>query len=650
MDSGNDLGFGEISGFPQGRIINNSQVQDNATWLRGRHSLKFGGEYTKQRSPSVFLPAFEGTFEFNDFNSFVANTPNTTTVAFGNPKLNFKEHDLAYYVQDDWRIKDNLTLNLGLRWEWFQQAVNLLHDQTVAQQTGPNPFWSTALPLSSTTIPHIPEDTNNFSPVFGFAWTPRMFPGLFGDGKTVLRGGFRIAYDPSFYNIFLNVANSAPVVNLAQFTAGVNPVVPGLPSTTAFNANSVQAFLTGFAPFGGDPGERSQTSIAPNFHNPYSEQWNFGVQRQIGERMSAEVRYVGNHTIGNFQSINGNPALGPLIDAGFGNLIPAGLTPCTTPGTPGFSEGFADCSRTNVFERANSAFSIYHGLQTQFKVASWHGLSFNAAYTFSKTIDNASEIFSTGTGGSTNSFGQNPFNTSAGERAESGISFPHTVGLLWIYDLPFAKGQNGLLGHLAGGWQVNGTYRYTSGQPFTVVEGHNVGSLCDPTNFAGSSRDACRPILNNAAAPFATVGECTNPAAPDCGIADISTGLDTPTPTSLSAVHWIINDPNSALFFGSPFLGVGRNTERGQPISTANLSVFKNTKIGERYTLQFQATAFNVMNTQFLGIPDPRADHLAVGSFGSVAFNQNGGDTFAGNNTTDGIGRRRMQFGLKLLF
>jgi hypothetical protein len=423
-----------------------------------------------------------------------------------------------------------------------------------------------------------------------------------------------------------------------------------LPSASSFSATSVQSFLTGFAPFGGDPGERAQTSIAPNFHNPYSEQWNFGVQRQIGDRMAAEVRYVGNHTIGNFQTLDGNPALGPLIDAGFGNLIPAGLTPCATPGTPGFAQGYVDCSRTNVLERANTAFSIYHGLQSQFKVSNWHGLSFNAAYTFSKTIDNASEIFSTGGGGNTNSFSQNPFSTGAGERGNGGISYPHTVGILWIYDLPFAKGQTGLLGHVMGGWQVNGTYRYTSGQPFTVVEKHFAGSLCDPTNFAGSARDACRPILNNAAAPFATVGECTNPGAPDCGVADISTGLATPTPTTLSAVHWIINDPNAAQFFGSPFLGVGRNTERGQPISTANLSVYKNTKIGERFTLQFQATAFNVMNTQFLGIPDPRVDHLASGSFGSVAFNPNSGDTFAGNNTTDGIGRRRMQFGLKLLF
>jgi hypothetical protein len=643
LDAGTDLGFGVASGFPQGRIINNSQVQDNATTVRGRHTLKFGGDYTRQRTPSVFLPSFAGVFEFDNLDALLANTPNFTEVAFGNPKLNFKENDLAFYFQDDWRIKDNLTLNLGLRWEWFQQAMNLLHDQTVAQQTGPNPFWSTALPLDRTTVPSVPQDLNNFSPVIGFAWTPKIFPALFGDSKTVLRGGFRIAYDPSFYNIVSNVANGAPTVNLADFTTGN---IPGLPNASSFNAANVQSFLATLAPFGGDPGERAQTTVAPNFHNPYSEQWNFGIERQIGNRMAAEVRYVGNHTIGNFQTINGNPALGPLIDAGFGNLIPPGLTPCNQPGTPGFEEGFVDCTRTNVLERANTGFSIYHGLQTQYKVSNWHGLTFNASYTFSKTIDNASEIFSTGTGGNTNSFAQNPFNIGAGERGESGISFPHALGILWIYDLPWANTQNGLLGHVLGGWEVNGTYRYTSGQPFTVVQSRVAGSLCDPTNWTGSTRDACRPILGNSAAPFTSVGKCTDPTAPDCGISDFVTGA----PTTFNAVHWIINNQNAAAFFGSPFLGVGRNTERGQPISTANLSIYKNTKIGERYTLQFQATAFNVMNTQFLGIPDPRVNHVTSGSFGSTAFNSNGGDTFAGNNTTDGIGRRRLQFGLKLLF
>jgi hypothetical protein len=107
---------------------------------------------------------------------------------------------------------------------------------------------------------------------------------------------------------------------------------------------------------------------------------------------------------------------------------------------------------------------------------------------------------------------------------------------------------------------------------------------------------------------------------------------------------------NAAEFFGSPYLGVSRNIERGQPISTVNMAVFKDTKLGERVTFQLQAEAFNLFNHQWLGIPNVNVNNASIGQFGSSAFNLNGGDTFAGNIITDGIGRRRLQFGGKIIF
>ena len=135
-----------------------------------------------------------------------------------------------------------------------------------------------------------------------------------------------------------------------------------------------------------------------------------------------------------------------------------------------------------------------------------------------------------------------------------------------------------------------------------------------------------------------------NPAASDCGLADFVTGA----PTTRSAVHWIYNDPKAAAFFGTPFAGAGRNILRGQPISTANLAVFKNFKIGEKLTAQLQAQAFNVMNVQFLGVPDPVLDHVGSGSFQNTKFNANGG--VSANTVFDGIARRRLLFGMKLIF
>ncbi|MGE5206026.1 MAG: TonB-dependent receptor domain-containing protein, partial [Chlamydiota bacterium] len=148
LDAPEDVGFGPNEVFPQGRTINVYQVQDNASWVRGRHVVKFGGEYEKQRSPNVGLFGVNGFFEYPTFNALLANQSDFTSVAYGPPVLRFKENDVGLYFQDDWRIKDNLTLNLGLRWDWYQQASNLLHDESVAQQTGPNPLWDPTLPLS----------------------------------------------------------------------------------------------------------------------------------------------------------------------------------------------------------------------------------------------------------------------------------------------------------------------------------------------------------------------------------------------------------------------------------------------------------------------------------------------------------------------
>lgn len=648
----NALGFGQNVVFPQGRIINIYQLQDNASRVHGKHVMKWGGEYQRQRSPNFGLFETNGTFLYQDFNSFISNTPLQTQVAYGQPVLRFKENDLGLYFQDDWRIKENLTLNLGLRWDFYQQASNLLHDESVAQQTGPNALWTTTLPLSQTTVPKLPNHYRNFGPVFGFAWTPRMLESLFGANKTVIRGGFRIAYDFAYYNLATNVEGSAPFTNLATIPNAAGNGAAGLPNVATLDGSNIASALFPLAPKG-NPGVATELQFGNNFRNPYSQQWNFGIERQIGNKMAVEARYVGNHTLGNFQEVNGNPDILPLINAGFGNLVPAGLTPCTNttlPGAQGLDTannmvGYANCNFSRVIQYTNSGYSIYHGLQSQFRLQNWHGFTGEASYTYSKTIDNASEAFSTA-GGTFFALAQNPFDVTRAERAQSNYNFPNVLSLLWVYDVPYRGGQSGLLGHLMGGWQLNGTYRYTSGQPYTIEQNAQPGSLCDPTNFTGGALDACRPILNSASAPFTSVGQCTDAAAAGCGLMSVNTGA----PIALNQAHWIINDPTAAKFFGSPFLGVGRNTERGPDISAVNMSLYKNTKVTERLTVQLQADAFNLFNHQWLGTPIENVNFAANGQFGSNKFNNNGGDTFAGNIITDGIGRRRLQLGLKLIF
>jgi hypothetical protein len=531
-----------------------------------------------------------------------------------------------------------------------------LHDESVAQQTGANHLWDPNLPLNLTTVPKLPNHYRNFGPVVGFAWTPRVFPKVLGTDKTVVRGGFRMAYDFAYYNLATNVEGSSPFTNLATITdASGNPA--GLPNISDLTGANIAAALFPLAPKG-NPGFATELQFGPNFRNPYSEQWNLGIQRQLGSRMAAEVRYVGNHDLANFQEINGNPDVAALIDNGFGNFVPAALrTPCTTPNQPGSTGsdqfgnpvGYANCNFSRVIEYANTAYSIYNGVQSQFRLQNFHGFTGEVSYTFSKTIDNASEAFSTNAG-TFNAIAQNPFDLGRGERALSNYDYPHVLGVLWVYDVPFYGKQAGLLGQLLGGWQINGTYRYTSGEPWTVEQNAGQG-LCDPTDFTGGTLDACRPFVGSLSAPFSSVGQCTDPAAPGCGLVSVNNGA----PIAISQARFIINDINSEKFFGTPFSPLGRNTERGQAISTANLAVFKNFKIGERITFQLQAEAFNVFNHQWLGIPvqdvnNASVSALGITQFGSLKFNGNGGDTFAGNIITDGIGRRRLQFGGKIIF
>jgi outer membrane receptor protein involved in Fe transport len=677
--------FGVSAGFPQGRINNTYQLQDNLTLSRGRHLLKFGGEYDKQRSPNVFLPGNNSEYVFGSFNDIAANNPLETIIVVGNANLPFHERDVAFYLQDDWKAKDNLTINMGLRWEWNEQAINLLHDRTVAVQASSNPLWDNTFPASETTVPRVPQTLHDFGPAFGFAWTPRMLRGLFGEQKTVLRGGFRIAYDPEFYNMFLNVATSAPSVNS-------NTIIPGapLPPSGNYQGNQILPFIqsTGLIDTTGiNPGIRNHTTVAPNFHNPYSEQWNFGVQRSFTNRIVGEVRYVGNHSVGQFQSVNGNPALQPLIDSGFGSQIPAGLTPCpfdptgTVPGGNGF--GYANCNFRRVVERGNFAWSKYNGLQTELRMGGWHGLTATASYTYSRNFDNASEVFSSFSGGNTLSFAQNPFNTDRGERAISGLDFPNLVGVTMVYDIPYQKEQHGFMGHLLGGWQPSISYRYATGQPYTTIQFRNSGSLCDPTHTLSSTYDACRPILGNASLPLNTAGRYCDGTTGTCmdassnplptgtlvSFTDPCFGAAPATPgcgagvSPISGAHWIYNDPTAAQVQGTPFDGAGRNTLRGQPLSTGNLGFHKDTKITERLTMEFQAQCFNCMNVQFRGTPVSVLDFATPPTpgvpspFQSTAYNFNGGGnnfvgggTFSSNGVYDGIARRRLLFGLKLKF
>ena len=246
---------------------------------------------------------------------------------------------------------------------------------------------------------------------------------------------------------------------------------------------------------------------------------------------------------------------------------------------------------------------------------------------------------------------QSPFDTNRAERGNSSFDFPNLATVYMLYDLPWYKNQQGWLGRLLGGYSINPTWRYSSGQPYTIIELQSASTrTCDPSRTFSRAFSDCRPFLANPSASLDTVGKCTSSTLADCGLVNFFTG----DATTSSAVHWIFNNLTADKFFGTPFSSAGRNTQRGQTIDQVNLSVLKDTKVNERLTVQLRAVLYNAFNRQFRGVPDNiindgRFDPTTFsGSFGNNFFNSDGGSSV--NTVFNGIGKRRMEVGLKLIF
>ncbi|HYX54269.1 MAG TPA: hypothetical protein VE783_12510, partial [Candidatus Limnocylindrales bacterium] len=498
------LGFGPANNLPQARIVNTWQGQDNWNYVMGRHQIKAGVNFTYQRSPNIFLPGINGIYQFQNFSSYFSNTPLAITIANGNPVSDFREYDTFLYGGDDWKITKNLTLNLGLTWSYYGQPANLFHDETLARESGSGGFWNPALPIGVRTFPELPAPKNSFGPAVGFAYSPQWGGFLTGNGKTVIRGGFRELYDPAFYNIYLNIASATPVVfNQSVANAGTHPL-PAVPT----GPNVRSALASSVTPGVFDPRTFNQSTVTPDFSPDRVYSWSFGVERQIGHDSVFEVRYAGNRGTNLFQSINGNPFVGTATNPGlaqvFPNLLPAGVSACTAtqqvlgPGqTVGTDVGRAACGNGLVRVRSNTSYSDYHAVQAEFRSSNlFKQLNLRAGYTFSKTTDNVSEIFGTNTAGNNVAFSQNPFDFKNGEHSISGLNIPNAFTVNFFETLPFFREQHGFLGHLLGGWQFSADYIWASGQPYTVQQ------LADARVSDGAfSNGVCPPAAPNPANP-----------------------------------------------------------------------------------------------------------------------------------------------------
>jgi len=682
-------GYGGSSALPQGRFVKVNQVQDNASWNRGRHTILYGMEFDYQNSPWGWLPNDEGSFNFSTSTGLSLNTApcganasacqngltgflegvGQLTLAEGSPTIPFEEKDVDFYVQDNFKVSSSLTLNLGLRYEFFGQAIDFLHNETVARQTGSNPFWSTSLPLSATTIPSIPNFYRNIEPRFGFAYTPSFAP------KMVVHGGYSINADPEFYLIFVDMATAAPAVNAGTINCNGSSVncVPGGGLTYA----TVQAADDAYLPHGAgiDPRANATLAATTNFHNPQSETYSLGFQYQVMPTAVADIRYVGSHTYGQFQAFNSNPDIA-WVQASFPGY---GGAACTTAGANGI--GTPNCNYYTQETFGNTAFAIYNALQTSLTMRNFKGFTGTASYTWSRNISNTSDMSVSGEGGQASPFAQNPLNIDTGERGVDGNSYPNIWGIQLTYTEPWFQEQHGILGRLLGGYTLNTFYQYNSGQPYNPIQGSIFGgggsvtskpvlddiggtgsiapgtaalvnptqaenSFCDP-NFSASfegGNSPCRPILSNPKAPLSSIGINLGPG----GYVDYASGA----PTTQSAEHWTWNNQYAAIAANNPFPGVGRNILRGDSWNDLDMSAGKNFKLTERLNMQWMVSVFNLTNRAYYGTPDIFVEDSTFGSFlnDSEGIGTAQGSGAGGGSYPQGLGNRNVQFTGKIVF
>jgi hypothetical protein len=633
------LGFGPRENLPQGRIMNIWQAQDNWSYALGKHLLKAGINFTYQRTPDVFLPTINGAFRFANFTSFANDVPNRIRAAQGPSSLDFREYDTFVYVGDDWKITQDLTLSMGLTYSYFGQPANLFNDITTKRESNPaTAFWNPALPLNIRTYPKTDTYTTAFAPNVGFAYSPKWGGWLTGNDKTVIRGGYRLTYDPAFYNIYLNIANSAPDVIL-QSLVGAGAAVHPLPANPT--GPVVRSQLAPFLSLGTrDPRTFNQTNTPTNFSPDRVQSYSLGIQREITRNSAFEARYVGNKADSLFQSINGNPFIADL-KASFPNLVPAGLTPCPTtqqigPGA-GTDVGRVNCGTGILRSRTNTGYSHYNGLQLEFRANNlFKQLTVRSAYTWAKTLDNVSEIFSTFAAGNTNAFAQNPLNFKRGEYGFSGLDYPGTWTLLFSEQLPFFKDQKGWAGHVLGGWGVSANYILESGQRYTPAEVFSAfataaGNFYDVGffgTFAGI--DTARPFMGNLNAPTTSVGMFARDACnlfsltgfdPLCngnpnqlisltavGKSGCETNPTVPCPfvaVTKNDVRFIVNSGQAQTLFGTPFGNSGRNVAQDAITNIANVEIFKKIKLSERVAFEVHATMLNAFNHANFSSIDP---------------------------------------------
>ena len=600
------LNIGPDPNAPQFGIENNYQIVNNLTYLRGNHSFKFGGDLRVIISPQSFTQRVRGDYEYLSTEQFLRDrSPDAfgersagNNIYYGNQKV------LYAFVQDDWRFRPNLTLNLGVSYSYQQVPLGARTSQALN---------------AISTVPGVLEfrepksQTKNFAPKVGFAWSPDYKGGWLGrvfgsSGKSSLRAGFSMGYDYIFDNLY--ILSNPPQLQQTNDVDTTLPPTPGFLASGGLPDSPVA--IT-------DPVVARQNTGAfiPDQEVPYSLTWTGSYQRQFGTDWSFEARYVGTRGIhllsqnrinrqAKVAPEDGRPGLPTFLTAPSQatlNALSLDLTQINARSSFVSRYANAGFNGASVVAFLSNGNSTYHGASAQVTKRFSQGFQMTGAYTFSKLIDDTTaEVFST----VLSPRRVEDFQNLRRERATSALDHTHRFVSSMIYELPWFSKTTGLTKTLLGGFNLAGTYTYETGERVTVRSGNDA-------NLNGDNAGD-RAILN----PGGTEGVGSS-VTPLCRVTGNCNAVG-----AGAVVGYLANNPNAKYIqTGSGAQStIGRNTFLLPPINNVDFSVFKNFKFGEssRY-IQIRADFFNVFNhPQY--VPGSVNSVDPVGTTGLTTLNQ----------------------------
>lgn len=554
--SGTETALGPNQNFPQGRKEDLYQFQDTLRYTTGRQSFSFGADIGRLIEIDLVSQNALGTISFEaggtgttSLGNFLLNQlgpSGTVTKTFGPTRDDPHSWRNGTFAQDDIKLSSDLTVNVGVRYDYLSNPENTL------RYPGVNPANPYA-PIN-TVIP-VQNDYNNVAPRVGFSYSPHGVLGFLGDGKTAIRGGFGVFYDSTFSNILVNSTQNAP-----------NSVAATLESTTGnglANASSLIGTIT--------PTLNAQSTVeseASNLVNPLTYQYNLGVERELPGQIVFGVRYVGTRGLKEFANQQYN-----YFSGATGTRL--------------------DPARGAIILRGNYADSNYNGLEITARHNFKHGLLVNANYVYSKDLDDGSEIF-TVSGQSTTSYSAN---LAPGGRSQdygpSDYDHRQFFSVTYVYQIPGLHSTN-RIADLADNvftrhWTVSGVTQLQSG----AYASYNTSGL--DLNGDGSATNDRPIVVNKSASPQSVgidgyfVGGATG-SYYDLASNNLNGSL---VPVAASSVHFLV-----PYFPLNQFLRqeIGRNSYMLPGTTRNDISLEKGFDIKERGTLILRAEAQNIAN------------------------------------------------------